>query len=134
MNTSDTLNMAADLIERDGWTQGAPGWDAAEGSSPALCIEGGIAAAMGIHIDVGDDPACGPAGIQVLWACPAYNAVADYLGCGLSGGTYLENYNCRSVWRWNDVPDRTAAEVVEVLRATAVIEASREKAEALAHV
>lgn len=30
------------------------------------------------------------------------------------------------IWRWNDAPERTAAEVIEALRAAAVIEAARE--------
>jgi hypothetical protein len=32
------------------------------------------------------------------------------------------------IWRWNDSPERTKAEVIEALRAAAVIAASRETA------
>jgi hypothetical protein len=41
------------------------------------------------------------------------------------GGTALPD-----IWRWNDHPDRTAAEVIEVLRACAVIEQAREEQDA----
>jgi len=40
--------------------------------------------------------------------------------------TYLGGTGCDAIWAWNDAPDRTAAEVVEALRACAVIQASRE--------
>jgi hypothetical protein len=39
-----------------------------------------------------------------------------------------------AIWKWNDADDRTAAEVVEALRAAAVIEAAKENAEARTQV
>jgi hypothetical protein len=47
---------------------------------------------------------------------PAQRALVAYLG-----GIHLS-----SIWDWNDAPERTQAEVVEVLRACALVEAARE--------
>ena len=105
MPTSEVLNRAADLIEERGWTQG-DGWVLRESTPDApLCLEGGIQAATGL---VGQDR------LDALWACPAWTAVADYL-------------DTLNVYGWNDRAGRTASEVVEVLRACAAIEASRER-------
>jgi hypothetical protein len=55
--------------------------------------------------------------------CPAYNAVRDHLQWDRSlGKSYL--------FQWNDEPGRTASEVIEVLRATALIESAREEQDA----
>ncbi|HJR88945.1 MAG TPA: hypothetical protein VJ782_02165, partial [Aeromicrobium sp.] len=58
----------------------------------------------------------------------AKRAVEAYLNLAdipvAHGGRYL--------WNWNDQPGRTASEVVEVLRATAIIEAAKEDAALLA--
>lgn len=125
--TSEVLNLAADLIEERGWTYGR-GW---EGDGP-LCLEGAIGAAAGLH---------GLDNIYALWACPAAKAVQSYLDNVLRVGEPL--------FRWNDSlrfgrnPDGTiefrwvggspeaadefaSSRVIEVLRATAVIEAARE--------
>lgn len=115
MNTSEVLNRAADLIEERGWTTGS-GWFGNEYGP--LCIEGGIAAAMGV--------AGGPG-----YRCPAYDAVAAYLGKGNSG-----------VWAWNDnlphtgmgwrggsreaAMEQSREQVIATLRAVALIEAAKE--------
>ena len=112
--TSDVLNKAADLIEERGWGSGPEAWDGEDGSG--LCIEGAILAALGISID---------ARSTVLWTCPAYVAVADYLDRPRRAAEYG-----RDLWKWNDEDNRTASEVIEVLRACAVIEASRERSAA----
>ena len=116
--TSEVLNRAADLIEERGWACGK-GWSAEGGP---LCIEGAIAAALG---------ADGHA-IRTTNTCPAGAAVREYLELGEYTATK------GGLWYWNDelrwdrelgtvVTVRTANEVVEVLRATAVIEAAREQ-------
>jgi hypothetical protein len=109
MNTSDVLNRAADLIEERGWSQGS-GWClGGRDSGGALCLEGGIRVAAQ-EFDIHQ---------------AAIHVVRDYLT-----DTRPEAINpaCGTVipFSWNDAYGRTAAEVIEVLRATAVIEAARE--------
>lgn len=113
MKTSEILNKAADLIEQRGWTQGCSGWDD-DGDGTPLCLEGGIQAALGSGMEL----------LANLRACPAYIAVSDYLGRDLESD--LKFFT--GVFAWNDALHRTAEEVIEVLRATAVIEAARESA------
>lgn len=110
MQTSEVLNRAADLIEERGWTTGSKGW--AYKPNDPLCLEGGLIAASGMTWD-DLDPA-------EFYQCPAYLAVEDYLDL-------REGREFREAWQWNDAEHRTASEVVEVLRACAVIEASRER-------
>ena len=42
--------------------------------------------------------------------------------------THLDGTSPTDIFAWNDAPERTAAEVIEVLRACAVIEAAKENA------
>lgn len=115
MNTSDILNRAADLIEEKGWTSGS-GWpgEAEYGGSEmgGLCLEGGIMAALGLNYGQRWD--------DIFKTCPAVHAV----------NAYLERDEGYALYDWNDAPGRTAAEVIEVLRACAVIEAAREEQDA----
>lgn len=119
--TSETLNIAADLIESRGWAgrdlkAEDPWGGGARGTAP-ICLEGGIIAALGIEL-----PPLGRGGnaarnaiLNKVPSCPAFVAVKDYLG--LPGSLYM----------WNDDRSRAAHEVIEVLRATALIEAARER-------
>ena len=116
MNTSEVLNRAADLIEERGWRQGPAGWDDREGSR--LCLEGGILAAIGSSFESIDLH-------EWFMGCPAYAAVANYLE--MPSGRDVPGHDNRAIWRFNDEFGRTQAEVVETLRACAVIEASRER-------
>lgn len=110
MNTSETLNRAADLIEERGWGQ-ATGWHPAPGDTGPLCVEGALNATRGL---------------RHKWTCPAWQAVADYIAD--RPGVLIHKGSGRPiVWVWNDRPERTAAEVIEVLRAAALIEAAREQ-------
>lgn len=116
MKTSEVLNRAADLIEERGWTTGNSGF-----SGPRICLEGGLIAALGMgprFVDVN---------LSALWACPAYRSVALYLDRDLT----IDRESLlpkEPLWRWNDVEGRTATEVIEALRACAVIESAREEA------
>lgn len=104
--TSEVLHLAADAIERDGW------WHPdrlARGKAQPLCASNAIVKAAGV-------PYCG-----------AHVALVAYLS-GTAAGPV------RTIFDWNDAPGRTAAEVIEVLRATAAIEASREDAALLAEI
>lgn len=110
MLTSEVLNRAADLIEERGWVQGNGGFDGSAG----LCLEGGIFAASGLGWTVAAEMAAREG------TCPAYEAVLNHLSIGGD-----RSYGGR-LWLWNDKPARTAAEVIEVLRAAAAIEQARE--------
>jgi hypothetical protein len=123
VRTSEILNKAADLIEERGWGTGGDTWYFGDDEAP-LCIEGGMMAAMGLVFGAaeGDEPGA----TDVLYACPAYRAVHEYLGLD-------EN---RPLYSWNDSWDtkldgstensRTKEEVIETLRTVAVIEAAKE--------
>lgn len=121
MRTSEVLHTAADLIERQGWTTGTSGWPG-YGTGSALCLEGGIIAALGMTFrDIRER------GIrQALWDCPAYQAVEGYTNTPRAGDSGTDG----RLWRFNDKIGRTASEVIEVLRAAAAIEAAREDAAA----
>lgn len=115
--TSEVLNLAADLIEERGWTRGGgadgEGWHPTPGSTTPLCLEGAIRAASGM-----DDK----------HNCPAWLVVSRYLRGRPDAIPSPILADGVIVFGWNDRPHRTQAEVVEVLRATAVIEAARETA------
>lgn len=101
MNTSDVLNKAADHIQRFGHMKG-DGF----GEGPVLMAPACIIGAIGVATDFA-------------------------VGCDESVATgSVRNYLGGSVVAWNDAPERTAAEVIEVLRACAVIEQAREEQDA----
>lgn len=108
--TSETLNLAADLIEKHGWTQGPKGWPGHIEHRGTLCLEGGILAALGKSWADPDVTA-------VLAECPAFQAVSRHL------------WPIALPWLYNDSYQRTAEEVIATLRAVAVIEAANEDAE-----
>lgn len=117
MNTSDILNKAADLIEEHGLGHGCQSMLGENG----LCLMGAIhAASFGEYSD----------DYGAAANCPAGRAVYNYLS--------LPSEDVDAGWIWNDAKwgyetgtgwrvDRPE-EVIEVLRATAVIEAARESA------
>jgi hypothetical protein len=123
ISTSEVLNTAADLIERRGWSTGT-GWTEMDDDGP-LCIQGAIGAAMGQVNAVG-------------FRCPAYDAVAEYLG--LESGLFIWNDNLRfarseSGWpSWVGGSRESATEhgrtqVLATLRAAALIEAAKENSD-----
>lgn len=120
MRTSEVLNAAADLIEQNEWTQ-REGWYG-QPHAQGVCLEGGIMAAMGYRwLDLIEPTPDGEGWDPIydgLLKCPAYKAVEEYLGDRLVPGDRLYN--------WNDVTGRTKEEVIEVLRATALLEAAKE--------
>ena len=113
--TSELLNRAADEIQKYGWTTGPRGWY--RDKNAGLCLEGGILAAMGLTYD--------EMSMLEFWACPAYNAVADYL-------RLPEDWE---LYAWNDgsvvsphAGVATAEKVIEVLRGAAMVEEAKERA------
>jgi len=127
MKTSEVLDLAADVIEQRGWTIGT--WNNTMENAP-VCIEGGIAAALGITIDLGGTPDDGV--YTCFTTCPAYVAVQDYLG--VNALLYSWNDDLTAVARWEDgaivEPPQyahTQAEVIETLRAAAAVERAKEE-------
>ena len=118
MRASEVLNTAADLIERYGWVQIDPTvanpWG---GNGAPMCLEGGILAAMGLEPSANG---LGDEANEQLVSCPAYKAVQEYLG--LETKADITN----RLYRFNDAEGRTAREVIEVLRATALLESAKE--------
>jgi hypothetical protein len=114
MKTSEVLDRAADLIEERGW-----------GSGPTSVMGVGGACLIGAMYAASND------GAFADDECAPYVWIAKS-DPGLSAFHYLRHldgyiYRPADLWHWNDTPGRTASEVVEVLRACAVIEASRER-------
>lgn len=105
MLTSEVLDLAADKIRERGWTQGLGGWPG-WGPDDALCLEGGIMAALGYDEETPE---------RLYRGCPAFGAVRDYLGLG-------DDF----LFPWNDASGRTQQEVIEVLRAAAAVERAKE--------
>lgn len=99
MNTSDVLNRTADSLERDGWM------------NPHQCTDGW-------------SPTCAQVAIGRIANYDVLYFAAEKALLAHIGGTTVSD-----IWAWNDAPNRTATEVVEALRACAVIEAAKENAE-----
>ena len=114
LRTSEVLNRAADMIEERGWVRGK-GWGPDDGG---LCLEGALIAASGLSAAIGKR-------LAVYTQCPAYDAVVAYLGKDPQPriAPIVD-----TLWAWNDARSEVT-EVIEVLRAVAVIEAARENAE-----
>lgn len=124
MNISTTLNTAADLIRDKGWGQGSATWYGRGG----LCVEGAIGAAMGVNVNNYSGNHMSPKDLN--FECPAGLAVREYLGPRIKDGR-AQHFTTEELWlsHWNDATGRTAEEVIEVLRAVAVIHEAREEAE-----
>lgn len=99
MNASDVLNKTADRLESNGWLQGGLG-----GIEGPNCTVGALRIAGEVPEEclVPDGP------VEDAW-----HSFMDYIG-----GVQIAD--------WNDHPRRTATEVVEALRAAALIEAAKE--------
>jgi hypothetical protein len=113
MRTSEVLNRAADLIQERGWAKGS-GWCLSGDTGGPLCLEGGLNVAAGY-----------------VGAIPVREVVRDYLT-----STRPEHISPELGYvipfAWND-SRKSAAEVIEVLRACAVVEAAKEDAAVPAH-
>lgn len=127
MSVSETLNRAADLIEERGWTQGPGGWYAL--NRYPLCIEGAIYAVL---VEEGSEPPTyGATKSEAVNLCPAGQALREYLRLGpmkrISHADGTHSLVGVRLYSWNDARAEDARQVIEALRATAVIEAAKEK-------
>jgi hypothetical protein len=103
MNTSDILNKAADLIEEHGWRNDGGGWFSCP--PDPMCVEGALRVAA--H-------SCTTSRAE---AAMHYRRAKSELAAHV--GMYP--------WVWNDRVSQSATEVIEVLRAAALIESARER-------
>jgi hypothetical protein len=124
--TSETLNLAADLLQERGWTQGPGGWPGNPAHNGTLCVEGSVMAALSLDNS------------SAVWDCtPAWDAcvaVRNYIPPMVIVPPNGEPLVSRSLILWNDAEERTAEEVIATLRAVTLIEAAREDAELLAEM
>lgn len=108
MRTSDVLEAAAAVIEARGHFKGGYlGWGG------SVCAAGAIRCVIGINL--ADPP-------RALLLDERKPALA--LARGVSGSDDLH-----TIPEWNDAPERTAAEVIAMLRAVACTERARERTE-----
>ena len=119
--TSEVLDLAADVIEQRGWITGS--WNNTRQGAP-VCIEGGIAAALGIEVDLGGSD---EAAYDSFTSCPAYTAVREYLGIHDDDLLYGWNDEVASYAEGVVQHAHTQEEVVEVLRAAAAVERAKEE-------
>lgn len=115
-HTADVLNRAADLIEERGWEQGNSGLRVAG----PHCILGAIGAAADLDDFLSGDTIYNPTACLDSAAGLAVRSYLDH------GPERIEE--TRAVWSWNDEGERTATEVIEVLRAAAAIEQAKHDA------
>lgn len=112
MKTSEILTKAADIIEDQGWVKGAAGTIVGDGPK---CLMGAVGQAAGITTfpAAQDD--------QEHYSCvgiydhPAGKALVEHMGVADSD----------HLWKFNDAAEGVN-DVLEVLRAAALIEAGRE--------
>lgn len=129
MKTSEVLNRAANFIEEYGWERG-DGWY--EGGTGTLCLEGGIQAALDFLWNKASREQPGEIKNWTEFkTCPAYKAMQEYLE--LENINPITNCNGPELWRWNDNEAEDAEQVINALRAAALVESVKEsKVEATA--
>lgn len=112
---SEVLHESADIIERQGWTKGN-GMTPGEGPK---CLMGAIGQAIGAPVmdmrPIFDRSCFSYAAVE---RHPAHIAVAEHIDDAIASAW--------GMFHWNDAEDRTAEDVIGVLRAAAVIEEARE--------
>lgn len=115
MKTSEILDKAADVIERNGWVQDE-WYEFGRAEDPRDCP---VCAGGGLDVAAGYDPG-EPDDIPALSAAvKAFAAHVDPAFDPAAQGGY------GTVAGWNDEPGRTAEEVVRELRAAAASERSQ---------
>ena len=105
MDTHEVLDLAADIIEEQGWTQGPDGWPDNPDDTGPVCIEGALTRAMGLDYF---------ADCAKVVESPAMRVLSAHLGRALI-----------HPFEWNDQEGRTAEEVIAALREAADLERHR---------
>jgi hypothetical protein len=110
------LRAAAEVLRRDGWTQGVFHRRADEGRI-CHCAEGAIQVTVGRHINIRPDEHC-DAGAD--WDMD-YSAPADrrYDAAEAALSAHVGASQCGGIPAWNDDENRTADEVIAALEAAA---------------
>lgn len=107
MLTSEVLDKAADIIERGGLCKSKLQ------AGDARCARGAIMDAMGMTIS------------GFFISEPKFRAVDYTLARAIYGNEHVSD----AVAHWNNAPERTADEVIAMLRAVAATERARERTE-----
>lgn len=107
------LRAAADVLERDGWTQEVFHALADEGRI-CHCAEGAIQFVVGRHVALRPDVFSDSGANWVVHY--GVNAELRYEAAESALCDYIDS---DAIPRWNDAPGRTAAEVIAALRAAA---------------
>ena len=118
MKTSEVLYAAADNLEENGWTRWLRGMNL-EGPH---CLMGAIGHAIQADTFVSSADGVTRYSYDTVLKTPAATAFAEHIGIDLG---LLPD----PLFGWNDESGRTATDVVEALRACAVIQAARETAD-----
>lgn len=100
---SEGLNLAADLLEHEGWYGAAGG-------------------------DGGSAPTCASNAIYRVYRRLGLATTREHLATQRALAVYIGGEDIECIWRWNDAPGRTKLEVVSSLRAAALVERVREGA------
>jgi hypothetical protein len=120
MKNSEVLNVAADVLDGDGWYQGgyAPDQtvDGASMEGLPVCTMGAIYRAARTPLAWSEGLDCW-IGVDTRVGDLAAEALAHYLGTS----------NIAAIPLWNDARDQTQAEVTAALRAAALIEQAKEQ-------
>lgn len=114
LTTAEILDQAADVIERNGWTQVAfsetdPDTIYTTTRDCPVCALGAMNVAAGLEPDAEPDER--PVG--------AYRAFAEHLGLSVDADRGVIGFSTSIGEDWNDAKGRTAEQVVTELRACA---------------
>jgi hypothetical protein len=118
---ADACEIAASVLEGH-WVRGA--WftyhdgDGVQHDTALYCVEGGLAAALGL--DASDVEGSSFERMKLI-TCPVHDAVRETLRLRRAGevGDTAFGLDPDSVTHWNDQPERTEQEVLDILHATA---------------
>lgn len=123
MKTSEILDKAADVIERNGLAQG--GWYAPYREKPT--VECRVCAGGAVNLVVIGYPVCGAVDTEAPGLMGAYRVLAHRVQPGLDIADDIDDEHrldqyIAAIGAWNDAKGRTAEEVVRELRAAAASE------------
>ena len=118
---ADACEIAASVLEGH-WIRGS--WhtyldnDGVQHDTAFFCVEGGLAAALGL--DASDVEGSSYERMKLI-TCPVHDAVRETLRLRRAGevGDTPFGLDADSVTQWNDQPERTEQEVLDILHATA---------------
>lgn len=109
---ADACEKAAETLEGH-WTKGS--WHTRDNGEDAYCLEGGLAAAVGLKPSM----MSAHGNRMALLECPVYQAVVDTLNARYGHGVKVYDTQTPDLTDFNDAHIRTEQEVLDVLHETA---------------